>query len=50
MHPNKSKFIAAKIVEYLGFINDSEKMVTYQSDQKRQKLIRNNASFQRTKN
>ena len=29
----------AKIVEYLGFIIDSEKMVTYQSDQKSKKKI-----------
>ena len=29
MHPDKRKFIPAKIVEYLGFIMDSEKMITY---------------------
>ena len=34
-HPDKSKFIPAKIVEYLGFIIDSEKMITYLSDQKK---------------
>ena len=26
IHPDKSKFIPAKIMEYLGFIIDSEKM------------------------
>ena len=34
-HPDKSKSIPAKIVEYLGFIFDSEKMITYLSDQKK---------------
>ena len=38
IHPHKSKFIPAKIVEYLGFIIDSEKMITYLSDQKKQKI------------
>ena len=38
IHPNKSKFIPAKIVEYLGFIIDSEKRITYLSDQKKQKI------------
>ena len=38
IHPDKSKFIPAKIVEYLGFIIDSEKMITYISDQKKQKI------------
>ena len=38
IHPDKSKFIPAKIVEYLGFIIDSEKMITYLSDQKKQKI------------
>ena len=37
IHPDKSKFIPAKIVEYLGFINGSVKMITYLSDQKKQK-------------
>ena len=37
IHPYKGKFIPANIVEYLGFITDSEKMVTYLSDQKKQK-------------
>ena len=47
IHPDKSKFIPAKIVEYLGFIIDSEKMITYLSDQKKnKKFIRNVASFQ----
>ena len=32
IHPHKNKFIPAKIVEYLGFIIDSEKMITYLSD------------------
>ena len=27
IHPDKNKFISAKIVEYLHFITDSEKMV-----------------------
>ena len=35
IHPDKSKFIPAKIVEDLGFIIDSEKMITYLSDQKK---------------
>ena len=35
---NKSKFILAKIVEYLGFIIDSEKRTTFLSDQKKQKI------------
>ena len=39
IHPDKSKFIPAKIVEYLGFIIDSEKMITYLSDQKKQKMF-----------
>ena len=38
IHPHKSKFIPAKIVEYLGFIIDSEKMITYLSDRKKQKI------------
>ena len=38
IHPDKSKFILAKRVEYFGFIIDSEKMVTYLSDQKKQKI------------
>ena len=33
----EKEFIPAKIVKYLGFIIDSEKMVTYLSDQKKQK-------------
>ena len=39
IHSVKSKFIPAKIVEYLSFIIDSEKMVTYLSDQKKQKIV-----------
>ena len=46
MHPDKSKFISGKIVEYLGFIIDSEKMITFLSDQKNKTFIRNVASFQ----
>ena len=38
IHPDKSKFIPAKTVEYLGFIIDSEKMITYLSDQKKPKI------------
>ena len=34
IHPDKSKLIPSKIVEYLGFIIDSEKMIIYLSDQK----------------
>ena len=37
-HPDKSKFILAKIVEHAGFINDSEKIPTHLSDQKNQKI------------
>ena len=37
IHSHKSKFIPAKIVEYPGFIIDPEKMITYLSDQKKQK-------------
>ena len=37
IHPDKSKFIPAKIVEYLGFIIDSEKMIAYLPDQNKQK-------------
>ena len=39
IHPDKSKFIAAKIMEYLGFIIDSEKLITYLSDQKKTKNL-----------
>ena len=35
IHPDKSKFIPYKIVEYLGFIIDLEKIITYHSDQKK---------------
>ena len=38
IQPDKIKFIPAKIVEYLGFIIDSEKMITYLSDHKKQKI------------
>ena len=37
IHPDKSKFIPCKIVEYLGYIIDLEKMITCLSDQKKQK-------------
>ena len=37
IHLHKRKFITAKIVEYLGFTIDSEKMKSYLSDQKKQK-------------
>ena len=50
IHPDKSKFIPAKIVEYLSFANDSEKLPTYQSDQKTKKFMANVASFQRNQN
>ena len=39
IHPDKSKFIPSKIVEYLSFIIDSEKMITYLSDQKKTKNL-----------
>ena len=38
MHPEKSKFIPSKKVEYLGFVIDSERMVTYLSDHKKKKI------------
>ena len=38
IHPKKSKFIPSKKVEYLGFVNDSERMVTYLSDHKEKKI------------
>ena len=50
IHPDRNKFIPAKIVEYLGFIIDSEKMITYLSDQKKQNFVRNVASFQQNQN
>ena len=37
IHSDKSKFIPAKRVEYIGFVIDSGKMITYLSDQKKQK-------------
>ena len=37
IHLDKSKFMPAKIVKHLGFIIDSEKMLTYLLDQKKQK-------------
>ena len=37
IHPDKKKFIPAKIVKYLGFIIDSGKTITYLSDQKKPK-------------
>ena len=48
IHPDKNKFIPGKMVEYLGFIIDSEKKVTYLLDQKKKKkVMRNFTSFQR---
>ena len=38
IHPEKSKFIPSKKVEYLGFVIDSERMVTYLSDHKKKKI------------
>ena len=38
IHPGKSKFIASKKVEYLGFFLRSERMVTYLSDHKKKKI------------
>ena len=37
-HPEKSKFIPSKKVEYLGFVIDSRRMVTYLSDHKEKKI------------
>ena len=37
-HPEKSKFIPSKKVEYLGFVIDSKRMVTYLSDHKKEKI------------
>ena len=37
IHPGKSKFMPTKIMEYLGFIIESKKVVTCISDQKKQK-------------
>ena len=37
-HPEKSKFIPSKKVEYLGFVIDSRRMVTYLSDHKKEKI------------
>ena len=37
IHPERSKFIPSKKVEYLGFVIDSERMVTYLSDHKKKK-------------
>ena len=39
IHPDKSNFIPAEIVEYLCFITDSEKMVSCLSDQEKQKML-----------
>ena len=50
LYSNKSKLIPAKKAQYLDFIIDSEKMVTYLSDQKKQKYMRNVVSFQRNQN
>ena len=38
IHPGKSKFIASKKVEYLGFFIRSERIVTYLSDHKKKKI------------
>ena len=38
IYPEKSKFIPSKKVEYLGFVIDSERMVTYLSDHKKKKI------------
>ena len=38
IHPDKIKFIPSKKVEYLGFVIDSERMVTYLSDHKNKKI------------
>ena len=50
IHPDKSKFMPVKIVEYLGFTIDSKKMIIYISDQKNKKFMRNDASFQWNQN
>ena len=38
IHPERSKFIPSKKVEYLGFAIDSERMVTYLSDHKKKNI------------
>ena len=38
IHPEKSKFLPSKKVEYLGFVTDSERMVTHLSDHKKKKI------------
>ena len=49
IHPEKSKFIPSKKVEYLGFVIDSERMVTYLSDHKKKKIIYDVSQFQKSK-
>ena len=49
IHPEKSKFIPSKKVEYLGFVMDSERMVTYLSDHKKKKIMINVNQFQKSK-
>ena len=50
IQPVKIKFIPAKIVEYLGFIIDSEKMKHFYRISKNKKFMRNVASFQQNQN
>ena len=38
IHPEKRKFVPSKKVEYLGFVIDSKRMVTYLSDHKKKKI------------
>ena len=38
IHSEKSKFIPSRNVEYLGFVVDSERTVTYLSDHKKKKI------------
>ena len=49
IHSEKSKFIPSKNVEYLGFVVDSERMVTYLSDHKKKRYMINVSQFQKSK-
>ena len=49
IHSEKSKFIPSKNVEYLAFVADSERMVTYLSDHKKKRYMINVSQFQKSK-
>ena len=40
IHPEKSQFISSKEITYLGFVINSEKMIVYLSDKKKDKLYK----------